>query len=164
MLTPCSDVTWAVSKTTSDSTICLTVCSGHHKMTHQSSVILTYCEKKPWWALDSPHKGSVMRKAFPCHKSSWKTSKLNNHKASFVAVSTNVDDFFSILFNRLLLIKEIISGSNSELIPKSYLIYINYEDTCQDVYALLDREVFNYIVMSPRIPYTWPRVKPLLYI
>ena len=35
---------------------------------HQSSALLNLCHEKHWWPIDSPHKGTVMRKVFvTCH-------------------------------------------------------------------------------------------------
>ena len=35
---------------------------------HQSSALLNLCDEIHWWPIDSPHKGTVMRKVFvTCH-------------------------------------------------------------------------------------------------
>ena len=35
--------------------------------TYQSAPLLVLCEGIHWWPVDSPHKGQVMQKDFPCH-------------------------------------------------------------------------------------------------
>ena len=65
----CSYITW-VSQITNNSTVCSTASSGYQKKKNQSYTLLALCEGN--LMMDSPYKGAVVPKAFPCHKeSSW---------------------------------------------------------------------------------------------
>ena len=59
-----------------DSTVCSVVCSGYQQRLHQRA-LLAICEGNPLLPVDSPHKGPVMQRLFPCHhiwyKASWVT-------------------------------------------------------------------------------------------
>ena len=60
-------ISYRVSQITSDSTVCSTICSGVHQRKHQSFALLALCEGNHQWPVDSPHKGPVAWKRFPCN-------------------------------------------------------------------------------------------------
>ena len=55
------------SQIAENSTVHPIACSGHKQGEHQNSTLLVLCEGIHHWPADSPYKGPVMQKAFPCH-------------------------------------------------------------------------------------------------
>ena len=55
------------SQIASVSMVCSTVCSGADQRKHQSSASLAFLRGIHRWPVNSPHKGTVMRKMFPFH-------------------------------------------------------------------------------------------------
>ena len=54
------------SEITSVSIVCSTYCWGTYQRKHQSSASLAFERGIHWSPVDSPHKGPVMQKMFPC--------------------------------------------------------------------------------------------------
>ena len=55
-------------ETTNNSTVCSTTCSDQQQRNMKNTTLSALCEGNHHrWPVDSPHKGPVIQKAFPCH-------------------------------------------------------------------------------------------------
>ena len=62
-----SDVTWHLKSETAPKFFFSTASSGKHQRKHQSSTLLSLCERNPLRSVDSLHKGRVRHKVYPSH-------------------------------------------------------------------------------------------------
>ena len=88
------------SQITSVSIVYSTVYSGVNERKHQSSASLSFVRGIHWWRVNSPHKGSVMRKYYHLMMSSWTITEI--HPSIFCSYQSNIIPWLP--FNQCLLI------------------------------------------------------------